>query len=120
MLDMAFGLSDTSRLGCQVKLTRELDGMTATLPAATRNMFVDGAMSLAIIMFLPQTLRRKEARPPLAVYFNDSSPTTIGCIGAPCTAVRLVLCDDTYITSERWGHCPYPALFVGLKTVSWL
>ncbi|KAH9992349.1 2Fe-2S ferredoxin-type domain-containing protein [Russula vinacea] len=42
MLDMAFGLSDTSRLGCQVKLTRELDGMTATLPAATRNMFVDG------------------------------------------------------------------------------
>lgn len=42
MLDMAFGLTDTSRLGCQVKLTRELDGMTATLPAATRNMFVDG------------------------------------------------------------------------------
>lgn len=43
MLDMAFGLTDTSRLGCQVHLTRELDGMTATLPAATRNMFVDGA-----------------------------------------------------------------------------
>jgi len=43
MLDMAFGLSDTSRLGCQVKLSKELDGMTATLPAATRNMFVDGA-----------------------------------------------------------------------------
>ncbi|KAF8270598.1 2Fe-2S ferredoxin-type domain-containing protein [Lactarius quietus] len=42
MLDMAFGLSETSRLGCQVRLTRELDGMTATLPAATRNMFVDG------------------------------------------------------------------------------
>ena len=43
MLDMAFGLTDTSRLGCQVRLTRELDGMTATLPSATRNMFVDGA-----------------------------------------------------------------------------
>jgi len=42
MLDMAFGLTDTSRLGCQVKLTPELDGMTATLPSATRNMFVDG------------------------------------------------------------------------------
>ncbi|KAK7471215.1 mitochondrial matrix iron-sulfur protein [Stygiomarasmius scandens] len=42
MLDMAFGLTDTSRLGCQVKLTKELDGMTATLPSATRNMFVDG------------------------------------------------------------------------------
>ncbi|KAF8148411.1 2Fe-2S ferredoxin-type domain-containing protein [Crassisporium funariophilum] len=42
MLDMAFGLTDTSRLGCQVKLTRELDGITCTLPSATRNMFVDG------------------------------------------------------------------------------
>ncbi|KAH7929293.1 ferredoxin [Leucogyrophana mollusca] len=42
MLDMAFGLTDTSRLGCQVELTREMDGMTATLPSATRNMFVDG------------------------------------------------------------------------------
>ncbi|ORY32161.1 ferredoxin, partial [Naematelia encephala] len=42
MLDLAFGLEDTSRLGCQVKLTRELDGMVATLPSATRNMYVDG------------------------------------------------------------------------------
>ena len=31
-----------SRLGCQVKMTPELDGMKATLPSATRNMFVDG------------------------------------------------------------------------------
>ncbi|KAJ7475909.1 putative YAH1-ferredoxin of the mitochondrial matrix [Mycena latifolia] len=45
MLDMAFALTDTSRLGCQVKLTRELDGMTASLPSATRNMFVDGKKS---------------------------------------------------------------------------
>lgn len=42
MLDMAFGLTDTSRLGCQVQMTRELDEMTAILPSATRNMFVDG------------------------------------------------------------------------------
>ena len=42
MLDMAFGLTDTSRLGCQVKLTKEMDGMSAALPSATRNMFVDG------------------------------------------------------------------------------
>jgi len=45
MLDMAFGLTDTSRLGCQVTLTPQLDGMTATLPSATRNMFVDGKKS---------------------------------------------------------------------------
>jgi ferredoxin len=42
MLDMAFGLTETSRLGCQVVATRDLDGLTATLPSATRNMFVDG------------------------------------------------------------------------------
>ncbi|KZO90990.1 ferredoxin [Calocera viscosa TUFC12733] len=42
MLDMAFGLTDTSRLGCQVKMRRDLDGLVATLPSATRNMFVDG------------------------------------------------------------------------------
>ncbi|KAL0576885.1 mitochondrial matrix iron-sulfur protein [Marasmius crinis-equi] len=49
MLDMAFGLTDTSRLGCQVKLTKELDGMTATLPSATRNMFVDGTRPLEFV-----------------------------------------------------------------------
>jgi len=43
MLDMAFGLTDTSRLGCQVKLTKAMDGINITLPSATRNMFVDGA-----------------------------------------------------------------------------
>ena len=42
MLDLAFGLTSTSRLGCQVKLTRRMDGMRAQLPKATRNMAVDG------------------------------------------------------------------------------
>jgi len=41
MLDLAFGLTHTSRLGCQIKMTEELDGLTVTLPAATRNMMVD-------------------------------------------------------------------------------
>jgi ferredoxin len=40
MLDMAFGLTDSSRLGCQVKLAPELEGMDIQLPAATRNMQV--------------------------------------------------------------------------------
>ena len=43
MLDLAFGLTDTSRLGCQVRLVPEFDGMTVQLPAATRNFYVDGA-----------------------------------------------------------------------------
>ena len=41
MLDLAFGLTHTSRLGCQIKITPELDGIVVTLPAATRNMMVD-------------------------------------------------------------------------------
>ncbi|KNZ63480.1 cytochrome c oxidase subunit XV assembly protein [Puccinia sorghi] len=42
MLDLAFGLTDTSRLGCQVKLTKSMHGTTVTLPSATRNLRVDG------------------------------------------------------------------------------
>lgn len=38
MLDLAFALTKTSRLGCQIKVTPELDGLTVSLPAATRNM----------------------------------------------------------------------------------
>lgn len=41
MLDLAFGLTHTSRLGCQIVMTDELDGLTVTLPSATRNMMVD-------------------------------------------------------------------------------
>ena len=41
MLDLAFGLTATSRLGCQIIMSKELDGLTVTLPAATRNMMVD-------------------------------------------------------------------------------
>ncbi|HEX2580931.1 MAG TPA: ferredoxin family 2Fe-2S iron-sulfur cluster binding protein [Dongiaceae bacterium] len=40
MLDLAFGLTRTSRLGCQIKMTEELDGLTVRLPMATRNMMV--------------------------------------------------------------------------------
>lgn len=42
MLDLAFGLEENSRLGCQVVTRAELDGMEVRLPTATRNMAVDG------------------------------------------------------------------------------
>ncbi|RDD45963.1 Adrenodoxin [Trichoplax sp. H2] len=32
MLDLAFGLSDTSRLGCQITITQEMDNMTVEVP----------------------------------------------------------------------------------------
>lgn len=38
MLDLAFGLTETSRLGCQVLMTKELDGMVVRLPTMTRNL----------------------------------------------------------------------------------
>lgn len=41
MLDLAFGLTQTSRLGCQIIMTKELDGLVVTIPAASRNMMVD-------------------------------------------------------------------------------
>lgn len=38
MLDLAFGLTETSRLGCQICMSKELDGLRVKLPHATRNM----------------------------------------------------------------------------------
>ncbi len=41
MLDLAFGLTHTSRLGCQIIMSDALDGLKVSVPAATRNMMVD-------------------------------------------------------------------------------
>ncbi|MEK6733946.1 MAG: ferredoxin family 2Fe-2S iron-sulfur cluster binding protein [Pseudomonadota bacterium] len=40
MLDLAFGLTQTSRLGCQISMSDELDGLKVTIPAASRNISV--------------------------------------------------------------------------------
>ncbi|KAE8714069.1 2Fe-2S ferredoxin [Hibiscus syriacus] len=42
MLDLAFALTETSRLGCQIIARPELDGIRLAIPAATRNFAVDG------------------------------------------------------------------------------
>ncbi|XP_022109724.1 ferredoxin-2, mitochondrial-like isoform X2 [Acanthaster planci] len=42
MLDLAPFLTATSRLSCQIILTKELEGMEVKLPQATRNFYVDG------------------------------------------------------------------------------
>ena len=41
MLDLAFGLTPTSRLGCQIIITEALDGLTVSLPSQTRNMLLE-------------------------------------------------------------------------------
>lgn len=38
MLDLAFGLTETSRLGCQVHMSKDLDGLVVRLPSMTRNL----------------------------------------------------------------------------------
>jgi ferredoxin, 2Fe-2S len=40
MLDLASNLTQTSRLGCQIVITEELDGLTVRLPAATRDLLL--------------------------------------------------------------------------------
>ena len=40
MLDLAFGLTETSRLGCQIEMSEALDGLVVRLPASTRNMLL--------------------------------------------------------------------------------
>ncbi|MGC2855800.1 ferredoxin family 2Fe-2S iron-sulfur cluster binding protein [Novispirillum sp. DQ9] len=41
MLDLAFGLAKTSRLGCQIIMTDKLDGLTVRLPEGSRNALGD-------------------------------------------------------------------------------
>uniref|UniRef100_A0AAV1U4X5 2Fe-2S ferredoxin-type domain-containing protein n=1 Tax=Peronospora matthiolae TaxID=2874970 RepID=A0AAV1U4X5_9STRA len=38
MLDLAWGLTDTSRLGCQIKVTRAMEGVTVQIPEETDNL----------------------------------------------------------------------------------
>ncbi len=40
MLDLAYGLTKTSRLGCQITTTEDLDGLVVKLPTETRNMMI--------------------------------------------------------------------------------
>ncbi|SIT11687.1 ferredoxin family 2Fe-2S iron-sulfur cluster binding protein [Insolitispirillum peregrinum] len=41
MLDLAFGLTKTSRLGCQILMSAKLDGLVVRLPEGTRNALDD-------------------------------------------------------------------------------
>lgn len=42
LLDLAFGLTHTSRLGCQVEITKEFEGAVISIPSYTKNLYVDG------------------------------------------------------------------------------
>lgn len=38
MLDLAFGLTETSRLACQIHMDKSIEGIRVALPAMTRNL----------------------------------------------------------------------------------
>lgn len=38
MLDLAYGVTATSRLSCQIELTEEMDGLTVRIPPEARDM----------------------------------------------------------------------------------
>jgi 2Fe-2S ferredoxin len=38
MLDLAFDVRETSRLGCQITMTKDLDGLVVTLPSTHCNL----------------------------------------------------------------------------------
>ena len=40
MLDLAYGLTRTSRLSCQLLMSEELDGLVITLPSETHNLMI--------------------------------------------------------------------------------
>lgn len=53
----------SSRLGCQIEMNKDLDGITVRIPSATRNLRVDGkiakfSMNLNVI-FIPSSLGSK-------------------------------------------------------------
>ena len=41
MLELAFGLTPTSRLACQVKVDEKLNGAKITIPDVQRNVTID-------------------------------------------------------------------------------
>lgn len=40
--NIAFLCNNRSRLGCQIEMVKDLDGITVRIPSATRNLRVDG------------------------------------------------------------------------------
>ena len=41
MLDLAFGLTETSRLGCQVKMEKDLDGINVNVPESINDQRIE-------------------------------------------------------------------------------
>lgn len=59
LLDTAFGLTTTSRLGCQIEMTEALDGLRVTVPDYSVNMKVGQAAHTCGAIHFP-TIKEKK------------------------------------------------------------
>eukprot|EP00953_Heterococcus_sp_UTEX-ZZ885_P015209 8565-Heterococcus_DN1.PRE.4 len=75
MLDQAFGLTASSRLGCQVVVTPDMEGITVQLPAATRNFYVDGHFVARCLLHSFVTTRCEHLK-QLFAYTQSLGPAT--------------------------------------------
>ena len=46
MLDLAWGLQDTSRLCCQIKVSKDIEGAVFTVPMETNDMLSDSSSGI--------------------------------------------------------------------------
>lgn len=112
MLDMAPLLQENSRLGCQIILTHELEGIELTLPKVTRNFYVDGHVPKPHWEGEQMTRAGENWRVALQAIHHVCSLSE----GAPikrCTAwiVKSVAtaetsCRLTYSTVNQWQYRP--------------
>ena len=94
MLDLAFGLTETSRLGCQIVMTEALDGLVVKLPAGTRNMLERPERRCAI------AASRCRAASTAA-----SSPALLHEAGHEVIGVTLQLYDHGAATGRKGACC---------------
>ncbi len=81
MLDLAFGLTQTSRLGCQIIMSDELDGLTVTLPSATRNMMEADLPRPAAPLIVPPAPSRLSCG-------SARNPYSVGHVSCRCQPAR--------------------------------
>jgi hypothetical protein len=79
MLDQAFGLTATSRLGCQVILTKENNNLRIRLPKATRNFYV---VCFSLVSCLLSLMWLRSLALSLSVFFS--------LLGWTCTKSTLI------------------------------
>lgn len=75
LLDLAYGLTMTSRLGCQVKLTEEMENMNVIVPKASRNFYVDGEHLFCFVVLVHHIL--------IIAYYRSCSKAPLMMIWIP-------------------------------------